>query len=500
LQFSGGLASFNVMNKQITVSLSTRRQFIKYGAMAAGAVALTGPYPVRGQNLNGKLNVAQIGCGSKGSSDYQIMAAAGENVIALCDVRTESASRMKERLSPEAKVYTDYRELLEKEKSLDAIDIATPDHMHAVIAAAAIKMGKHVYCQKPLTHDVFEARTLRELARKHKVATQMGNQGSASDSLRRAVEVMHAGIIGPVHQAYVWTNRPIWPQGKDRPPGSDPVPEGFNWDLWLGTAPERPFKLDWPGQEDSAGGAAGGRRRRGNAVYQPFVWRGWQDFGTGALGDMACHTVNWPFRSLNLGYPTEIEATSTGMNTEMYPSKSNIRFEFPAREKMPAVTLHWSDGGNKPPIEVTADVEALLGRISNSGCIMIGENGLIFSPDDGDQELKSFIKLKGDQELVGLDKHPAASAIPQSVPRNAFKGSPDEKQHKEWLQACRDGKHSVPYSNFDIAAYLTEIILLGCVALRVGKKLEWNGPGMKAKNAPEAAQFVKRHYRKPFVI
>jgi predicted dehydrogenase len=483
------------MNKQMTISRPTRRQFIKYGALAAGAMAFTGPYPLRGQNLNSKLNVAQIGCGGKGSGDFKYIHEAGENVIALCDVHAPSANDLKTQLPAEVKVYADYRELLEKERHIDAVDIATPDHMHAVIAAAFIKKGKHVYCQKPLTHDVFEARTLRELAHKHKVATQMGNQGSASDSLRRAVEVVQSGVLGPIHHAYVWTNRPIWPQGKDRPPGSDPVPEGLDWNLWLGTAPERPFKLDWPEAEDS-----GGRRRRGNNVYQPFAWRGWVDFGTGALGDMACHTVNWPFRALNLGYPTEIEASSSGMNTEMYPKSSYIRFEFPAREKMPPVTLHWSDGGAKPAPEVTADVEAVLGKISNSGCLMVGENGLIFSPDDGDQNLKTFIKLKGDQEMVGLEKHPAAKTIAQTVVRNAFTGSPDERQHKEWLQACKDGKHSVPYSNFDIAAYLTEIILLGCVALRVGKKLEWNGPHMKARNAPEAAHFVKRIYRKPWAL
>jgi len=281
----------------------------------------------------------------------------------------------------------------------------------------------------------------------------------------------------------------------DRPPGSDPVPATVDWDLWLGTAPERPFKKYWPGQAEEPGG------RDDHSIYQPFVWRGWQDFGTGALGDMACHTVNWPFRSLKLGYPTEIEASSSGMNKEMYPNSSRIRFEFPARDGMPAVTLHWSDGGNKPPAEITADAEALRGEVSNSGCIMIGENGTIYSPDDGDQELNAFIKLKGDKDMVGLSHHPTVQAIAQSIPRNAFPGvSPDERQHKEWQQAIKDGKHDVAYSNFDIAAYLTEIILLGCVALRVGKTLEWDGPGMKANNAPEAAQFVKREYRKGWAI
>jgi predicted dehydrogenase len=486
------------MNKQVTVSRSTRRQFIKYGSMAAGAVVLTGPYPVRGQNLNSKLNVAQVGCGGKGAGDLQYNVNAGANVMALCDVHTPSAEYMKnalhEKVGMEANVYKDYRDLFEKEKDMDAVNVSTPDHMHAVIAATAIKLGKNVYCQKPLTHDVFEARTLRDLARQYNVATQMGNQGSASDSLRRAVEVMHAGVIGPVHEAYVWTNRPIWPQGKDRPPGSDPVPASLDWNLWLGTAPERPFKKYWPDQTEKRA------ERDDRCIYQPFVWRGWQDFGTGALGDMACHTVNWPFRSLKLGYPTEIEASSSGINTEMYPSSSNIRFEFPAREGMPAVTLHWSDGGNKPPMEVTADAEALLGKVSGSGCIMVGENGTIYSPDDGDQELNAYIKLKGDKEMTGLSHNPVVQAIPQSIPRNAFKGSPDQRQHAEWLQACKDGKHSVPYSNFDIAAYLTEIILLGCVALRVGKKLEWDGPGMRATNAPEAAQFVKREYRKGWAI
>ncbi len=483
------------MNKQVSISRSSRRTFIKYSTMAAGAVVLTGPYPVRGQNLNSRLNIGQVGCGGKGGSDLGIIASTGENIMALCDVHFNNAENMKrvlhDRVHMEANAYKDYREMLEKEKNIDAIDVATPDHMHAVIAATAIKMGKHVYCQKPLTHDVFEARALRTLAREHNVATQMGNQGSASDTLRRAVEVMHANLIGPVKKAYVWTNRPIWPQGQKRPAGSDPIPASLDWDLWLGTAPERPYLNLWPKEIQTGFGPN---------VYAPTSWRGWHDFGTGALGDMACHTVNWPFRSLKLGYPTEIEATPNNVEEEMYPAASNIRFEFPAREGMPPVTLYWSDGGNKPPLEVTADVESTFGRISGSGCIMIGENGVIFSPADGDQDLPTYVKLKGDTEMVGLDKHPAAAAIPQSIPRNAHKGSPDERQHKEWLQACKDGKHDVPYSNFEIAAYLTEIILLGCIGLRVGKKLEWDGPGMKATNAPEAAAIVKREYRKTWAI
>jgi predicted dehydrogenase len=489
------------MNKHVTFSRHSRRQFIRYGALAATGAVVTGPHLLRGQNLNSRLNLAQIGCAGKGGSDLVCCVAGGANVVALCDTNAKVLESVKPQFPelyrqvtrgrftapPNVNVYQDYRELLEKEKNLDAVDVATPDHMHAVIAGTAIKLGKHVYCQKPLTHDVFEARKLREMAKQYKVATQMGNQGSASDSLRRGVELVQAGLIGPVHEAYVWTNRPVWPQGLERPAGNDPVPAGLAWNLWLGTAPERPFKLSWPDGPHQG--------LFGPEVYQPNNWRGWFDFGTGALGDMACHTVNWPFRALKLGYPTLVVARSEGMTADMYPKNSRIDFEFPAREDMPAVTLRWSDGGLKPPAEVTADVEALAGKVSNSGCIMIGEKGFVFSPDDGDQDLRTLVKLKGDKELVLAQNHEAAKAIPQTLPRNEFRGSPDERQHREWLQACRDGKHDVPYSNFDIAAYLTEIILLGCVALRVRKKLEWDGPAMMAKNAPEAAAIVKRNYR-----
>jgi hypothetical protein len=263
----------------------------------------------------------------------------------------------------------------------------------------------------------------------------------------------------------------------------------LDWDLWLGTAPFRPYKADWPG--DSATGGSG-RRQRG--VYAPFAWRGWVDFGTGALGDMACHTVNWPFRALKLGYPTQIEAESSGMNKEMYPKNSKIRFEFPEREGLPPLTLWWSDGGNKPPTDLTADIVTLQDKVSNSGCLLLGEKGVMFSPDDGDQDLSLFVKLKGEKELKRATQHEAVKFIPQTLERNAFKGSPDERQHLEWIAACRGGKPG--YSNFDVAAYLTEIILLGCVALRTGKKLDWDGPRMHARNAPEAELYVKRTYRK----
>jgi predicted dehydrogenase len=472
------------MNKQIITSRQSRRTFIKYGALAAGGGALTGPFLLRGQNLNSQLNIAQIGLGVKGMSDAQWCGT--ENLVAICDVSTQPIDRLKQFI-PGANTYNDYRQLFDKEKNIDAVDIATPDHSHAIIAATAIKLGKHVYCQKPLTHDIAEARLLRDLASQYKVATQMGNQGSASDGLRRGVEIVQSGLIGPVHEAYVWTNRPIWPQGQVRPTESDPVPAGFDWDLWLNTAPNRPFKEKWP--EAALAKMSPNVLQFSPNLYHPFNWRGWFDFGTGPLGDMACHTVNWPFRALKLGYPTEIEASSTGMTADMYGLSSKIRFEFPARESLPPVTLHWLDGGNLPPADLTADIVAQAGRVTPSGCIIVGEKGMAFAPDD--------VKLKDDKEMLYWAKHPAVRNIPQTIARNAFDPHepPDSRHHSEWFAACKSGQHQTAYSNFDIAAYLTEIMLLGCVALRVGKKLEWDGPAMKVKNAPEAAQYVKRDYR-----
>jgi hypothetical protein len=209
---------------------------------------------------------------------------------------------------------------------------------------------------------------------------------------------------------------------------------------------------------------------------------------------MACHTVNWAFRALNLGYPTAIEAESSGMNKEMYPKKSQIRFEFPAREGQPPLTFHWYDGGNQPPKELTGEIVTLLDKVSTSGCLLIGDRGQLFSSEDGDQDFRFFVKLKDEKELKRATDHEAVKAVPEKLPRNAFQGSPDQRQHLEWISACKGGKPG--YSDFDIAAYLTEIILLGCVALRTGKKLDWDGPAMKAKNAPESAQYVKREYRK----
>ena len=477
----------------------TRRQFLYYSTLAAGATALTGCATPRPRRLsaNEKLNIGVIGAGGKGASDTECCA--GENIVALCDV-DEKATASRRNKYPKAKFYRDWRKMLDVEKSLDAVVVSTPDHTHAIAAATAMRLGKHVYCQKPLTQTIYEARLLRKLARQCKVCHADGK----SRQRRR---------------------RPA-PRGRDHPGGSDrPGAGGLCVDqppdlaarhgsaCGLGPGPRDAGlgRLDWAGADAALQGrvarasrpAAAGAAR--GAVYQPFVWRGWQDFGTGALGDMACHTANMPFRALKLGYPTEIEATSSAMNKESYPLKSTIRFEFPARDGLPPVTFWWYDGGNpkpdhpydhdgsnKPPKEVLADVRDMMDKIPGSGCLLIGDNGKLFSPDDYGAQF--FIKLKGEKELTDGKNHEAVKAIPQTIPRNAFQGGADQRHHLEWIAACKGGPPG--YSDFDIAAYLTEIILLGCVALRVGRKIEWDGPNMLAKNAPEAAQFIRRKYRK----
>ena len=479
----------------------SRRRFLRTAATATGGLAIGVPRLLRAANLNSQLNLAAIGVMGKGQSDTDHCNS--ENIVALCDVDGEQCAPQRAKY-PEAKFYRDYRQLFaDLGGSIDAVTISTPDHMHAIIASLAMKSGKHVYCQKPLVQTIYEARYLRDLARSTGVVTQMGNQGSSADGLRRAVECIQAGIIGQVHEVHIWTNRPIWPQGLSRPTGADEIPATLDWDLWIGGAPLRPYK---------------------KGVYHPFNWRGWQDFGTGALGDMACHTVNMPFRALRLGHPSEIEAAVLGeMNRETYPLGAKIRFEFPARltkvaaahrtffhrheilEQAP-VTFIWYDGGrpdanaphghdfsNKPPRELLTDIENLLGEVPNSACLLIGDQGKIFSPDDYGEQF--FVKRTADKKFVHYKKYAALQDIPETIPRNAFKGDSDHKHHLEWLAAIKENRPQECYSRFEIGGQLTEIMLLGCVALRTGRKIEWDGANMAARNCPEAAPFIKRENR-----
>jgi len=410
--------------------------------------------------------------------------------------RDKSFKSMAEKSSRtyDAKHYRDWRKLFdEMGKSIDAVTVSTPDHVHGSAAITAMRLGKHVYCQKPLTQTVWEAREMRLLAKEKNLATQMGNQGSAGDGLRRAVEVIQAGVIGNPLELHVWSNRPIWPQGLERPQGEDPVPENLDWDLWLGPAAYRPYK---------------------KGVYHTFNWRGWYDFGTGALGDMACHTVNMPFRALKLGFPTAVELeVASRIYPETYPLTSRIRWDFPEREGLPPCKFWWYDGNPvashgmfknggfiqplRPIGDITKEIIVQRGELPHSGCLVIGDKGKLFAGDDYGSRFQ--VMMNDEKEYMNSDKSEACKAVPQSIPRVSERDT-DLAMKKEWFAMMKGGPAA--YSNFDVAAYLTEIILLGCIALRsgVGHKLDWDGPNMRATNAPEAAHFVKRQYRKGWEI
>lgn len=433
---------------------TSRRAFLKQSALLGAGFWLSGSTTLaKSKSANEKLNIGIIGAGGQGGGNLNRIAALGENIVALCDLDEERAKKSFEKFT-KAEKFHDFRQMLEKRKDIDAVVVSTPDHQHAMAGVMAMKMGKHLYCEKPLTHDVYEARVMRETARNYKVATQMGNGGTASNGFREGVEIIRSGALGPIHEVHVWSNRPIWPQGIDRPKNTTPVPATLSWDLWLGTAPARDY----------------------NPAYVPFAWRGWWDFGTGALGDMACHTVNLPFMGLELGYPTSIEAETSGTNGDSYPKWSMIHFQFPARGSLAAVKLTWYDGGKKPAAEIL-DKYLKGHKIDNSGCLLIGEKGAMYSRGDNG----------GDHLLLPQEQYSGYKPPTPTLPR-----SPGH--HKEWILACKGGKPAM--SNFDYAALLTETILLGNLAMRVGKKVEWDGDNMKSTNCPEAEQYVRREYRK----
>jgi predicted dehydrogenase len=446
---------------------TNRRQFIQQTGLAGlGFWVAGGLSRTFSRSPNEKLNIAGIGVGGKGSSDIDQAGQLG-NVVALCDIDDNILGRKAEKF-PNAKKYNDFRKMFdEMGKSIDAVTVSTPDHTHAVAAMMAIKLGKHVYCQKPLTHTVREARELRLAARQYKVCTQMGNQGSAENGLREAVEVVQAGAIGPVTEVHVWTNRPIWPQAPKltKRPAPKPVPPHVHWDLWLGPAPERPY----------------------GDGYHPFAWRGFWDFGTGALGDMACHTANMAFRALKLGYPLSVSAENGEINPETYPGWATITFQFPARGEAPPVKFVWYEGHrdgkkNLPPPEL------LHGETPpGSGSLLVGAKGVLYSPND-----------YGARYLLLPKKAFAGFKPPQpTLPRN---GRGDLGMKEEWVRAIMENKPEIAYSHFDFAGLLTETILLGNVAMRAGKKLEWDGENMKFPNAPDAEKFLHFEYRKGWTL
>jgi len=476
----------------------SRRKFIKNTAIGASGLMIVPRHVLGGRAYiapSDKINIATIGAGGKGFGDTMKAAAYDkdskkslEHVLALCDVDYKNAERCFETF-PQAKQYKDFREMLDRhEKEIDAVIVSTPDHSHAVAAMTAMKMGKHVYVQKPLTHDVYEARMLTEAAQKYKVVTQMGNQGSSGDDTRRICEWVWAGIIGDVEEVHCWTNRPVWEQSMQAPKGKKPIPEHLDWDLWLGTAPHREF----------------------NDGYHPFNWRGWWDFGTGALGDMACHIMDPVVRALKLKYPTAVQAFAPFKVVNWGrvdpagspPVASKVHYDFPARENMPPVKLTWYDGGLMPPRPDELNDDEPMGNW-DGGVIMVGSKGKIM-----------FDCYGANARLLPLSKMENFQELPKVLERVK------EKNHqRNWIAAIRG--ESKASSDFDFAGPFSEIILMGNLAIRslyiqeeqkndkgekymgytgVGKKLKWDGENMRITNYEPANRFVRRQYREPWTL
>ncbi len=437
----------------------SRRDFI--GSATAASLAFT-ILPARAIGANDRLRIAGVGVGGKGSSDIDQAANLGD-VVALCDCDDRQMAPKAAKWTG-ARKFRDFRKMFDAmDGKIDAVTVSTPDHNHALAAALAMERGMHVYVQKPLTHDVWEARWLRDLARKHKVATQMGNQGTSEDGLRKGVEWLRAGAIGTVREVHVWTNRPQWPQSPSviaRPAEKPVVPAELDWNAFLGTAPDRPY----------------------HPSYHPFKWRGWQDFGTGALGDMGCHTANLAFMALELDYPTSILAESEAPNPETHTAWATVRYQFPARGQRAPVKFNWYEGKlpdgskNLPPMELFHGEKP-----TSSGSLMVGDKGVLYSPNDYGASWKL---LPGDR-FAGYEG---------PAPTLARNGRGDQGQKDEWGAAIRGGPKA--FSNFDYASLLTETILLGNVAIRARVPLVWDGPKFRfTTGAKEATKFLRRKYR-----
>lgn len=442
---------------------STRRDFLKTSAAAASAGWwLTGTqHSALARMKIERLNFACIGVGGKGGVDTKNASEVGQ-VVALCDIDDGQLDRAGNAYSG-AKKFNDYRQMFDQlADDIDAVTVVTPDHSHAAASVMAMKLKKHVYCQKPLTWSVQEARAMREIAAKMGVKTQMGNQGTSHDGLREAAEIIRSGALGDVKEVHVWTNRPIWPQGSGRPTKVEDPPSHVHWDLFLGPAPERPYSSE----------------------YHPFKWRGWLDFGTGALGDMACHTANMAVMALRLFDPVRVEAESSGVvENETFPKWSQIAYDFPAIDSRGAVKMYWYDGGKLP------NPELLQGEKSaSSGSLIVGTKGSLYSPDD----------YGAAYVLLPKENYQGFKKPERSIPRNTHPGNPDQKQMRELVAAIEGGPDAM--ANFDYAGRLTETILLGNVALRAGEPIEWDAKNMKVTNSKEANQYLGREYRKGWTL
>jgi predicted dehydrogenase len=444
----------------------SRREFVGTTAAMAAGVTILPRHVLGGAGYvapSDKLSIAAVGAGGMGANNVDHCS--HENIVALCDVDDERAAKTFLKY-PEVPRYTDFRVMLEKQKDIDAVIVATPDHAHALVAMMAIKLGKHVYVQKPMTRTVGEARRLTEAAREYKVASQMGNQGRSGEGQRLLSEWIWDGAIGPVREVHCFTNRPVWPgQGiPTRPVETPPVPPTLDWELWLAGSPYRPY----------------------HPSYAPHDWRAWQQFGAGSLGDMACHIMDAPFAALKLGYPVAVQACIAELvverwkrveNRETFPTASIIRYEFPAREGMPPVKLIWWDGGMLPerPEELEPDREMNFG--DGGGTIFVGDKGKLICGTYGDSP-----------RLIPETKMREYKRPPETLPR--VTGSHEQN----WIDACKGGPPAC--SSFDYSGPLTETVVMGNLAILFpGKKLEWDGAKMMVTNHPPANELVTATYR-----
>ena len=438
----------------------TRRSFIGGVSTASVAFSIVPRHVLGGVGYKAPsdtVNIAGIGVGGKGYWD--ITGCASENIVALCDIDEKRGNDSFEQF-PKAKRYKDFRRMLEEMPEIDAVTVSTPDHTHALIAITAMKMGKHVYCQKPLTRTIHESRMVAETARETGVVTQMGNQGHAFDGTRLMREIVEAGIIGDIQNIEMWTNRPIWPQALERPTEAHNVPPWVEWDLWLGPAPFRPY----------------------HPAYHPFAWRGWWDFGTGALGDIACHMMDASFWIFDLKNPTRVQAETTPVLSETAPLCSRITYEFDANNTRGPITIVWRDGGLKPPKPSLIDTEESILDEAN-GQMIIGSDGILSADMYGNNP-----------RLYPHALHQEVMANPPAEKYARIQADSDLKPYIEWINAIKEGAQ--PGSNFpDHAAPLTELTLLGNLAIRTGEIIEWDADAMRVTSSQAANQLLKQPYR-----
>ncbi len=452
----------------------SRRQLFRRSAELFAAASVLPRSVVGGASApapSDRLTLAGVGVGGVGYGQVQACEKAGFEVTVLCDIDHAYAKKAYDRW-PEARRYTDYRGMFDKEgDKVDAVYIGTPDHTHAVIAMEAIRKKKHICCVKPLTRTIHECRTVVRAAEKAGIATQVTAAANTGEQGCRTCELIRAGAIGDVHEVHAWTNRPLWPQGMLRPPGSDPIPSTLNWDLWIGPAAMRPFKNKWPDDHYAVKQIKTplGIQWGYNGVYHPWNFRGWWEFGTGSLGDMGCHHVNTPYRALKLTHPVRINASASKVFSETVPLASIVTYEYPAREGMPPVRLLWYDGGLKPSCPPQWGERT----VPDEGTLYIGEKGILFS---------SWNQL----EVLPAGRAEKFKNVPRTLKRRSGTWA-------EWHEACKGGEEAG--CNFTWAEYITEFVLLGNIAIRTGKHLAWDAAEAKFTNFDPANKHLKEAYR-----